>query len=190
MERFGPLAALIGEWEGDEGLDLSYHHAVDEVVETRYREKASFKPFGPVDNGDQHLYGLDYKAAMWRGDEEDPFHTELGYWMWCDRLGHVMRGFLIPRAVVLLAGGEVAADATSFHIEADAGHEAYGILSNPYLLERAKTVRYELDVTTSYDTFSYKEDSVLTMTEVPGEFHHTDSNTLHRVASYDLPPVD
>jgi hypothetical protein len=37
------------------------------------------KPFGPVDNGTQRLYGLDYKSSMWRGDEENPFHTEVGY---------------------------------------------------------------------------------------------------------------
>ena len=42
-----------------------------------YREKTSFKPFGPVDNGPQLLYGLDYRTAAWRGDEENPFHTEV-----------------------------------------------------------------------------------------------------------------
>ena len=40
------------------------------------------KPFGPVDNGTQALYGLDYRMAAWRGDEENPFHTEVGYWLW------------------------------------------------------------------------------------------------------------
>lgn len=52
------------------------------MLETPYREKCTFKAFGPVDNGDQHLYGLDYKTAMWRGDEDNPFHTEVGYWLW------------------------------------------------------------------------------------------------------------
>jgi len=38
-----------------------------------------------VDNGSQSLYGLDYKSAMWRWDEENPFHTEVGYWLWTPR---------------------------------------------------------------------------------------------------------
>jgi len=37
-DDLGPLAGLVGTWEG----------------------------------------GLDYRMAAWRGDEEDPFHTEVG----------------------------------------------------------------------------------------------------------------
>ncbi|MDZ4827734.1 MAG: heme-binding beta-barrel domain-containing protein [Actinomycetota bacterium] len=75
----GPRAGLIGEWEGDGGLDPAFSHAKGEVIDTPYREKVTMKPFGPVDNGSQHLYGLDYRSAMWRGSEENPFHTEVGY---------------------------------------------------------------------------------------------------------------
>ena len=42
--EWGPLAALIGEWEGDEGLDVSYHNVEGEVGETPYREKVTMKP--------------------------------------------------------------------------------------------------------------------------------------------------
>ena len=80
--EWGPLAALAGEWEGEGGLDVSFHHAEEAVGDTVYLERVTMKPFGPVDNGRQHIYGLDYKTAMWRNDEADPFHTELGYWLW------------------------------------------------------------------------------------------------------------
>lgn len=185
-ELLGPLGPLAGEWEGDDGLDLSYHHDVDEIVETPYREVLTFKPFGPVDNGSQHLYGLDYRTAMWRGDEEDPFHTEVGYWLWDAGLGHVMRGFVIPRASVILAGGEAAADAREFTLTAASGDPGYGMSTNPYLLERANCTRYEVTVRIDGETFSYDEDSVLTMTELPDELHHTDRNTLHRTEAYEL----
>lgn len=187
MNRFGPLAGLIGDWEGDEGLDVSYHHSVDRVVETPYREKASFKPFGPVDNGSQALYGLDYKSAMWRGDEEDPFHTEVGYWLWDGGSGQVMRAFVIPRGSAILAGGAATADATTFTMKAEAGDKTYGMATNPYLVERAMCVSYEVTVTVDGDRFTYEEDSVLKMTEVEDLFHHTDRNTLRRVSTYDLP---
>ena len=64
------------------GLDISWHNVEGELGETPYREKVSMKPFGPVDNGTQSLYGLDYRMAAWRGAEENPFHTEVGYWLW------------------------------------------------------------------------------------------------------------
>ncbi|MGI9600994.1 MAG: heme-binding beta-barrel domain-containing protein [Acidimicrobiales bacterium] len=190
MEHWGPLAALAGEWEGDDGLDVSYHHAEGEVGETPYRETISFKPFGPVDNGTQSLFGLDYRMAAWRADEEDPFHTEVGYWLWCADLGHVMRSFVIPRGSVIQAGGPAAADATTFTMKATSGDEEYGMATNPYLVEKAKCVTYEVTISIDGDTFSYEEDSVLDMVNIEGLFHHTDRNTLRRVAQAEFPPVD
>jgi len=90
LVEFGPLKGLVGEWKGDKGLDVSYHHDEKEVGDTVYREKTGFSPFGPVDNGTQSLFGLDYGMASWRNDEPDPFHTEVGYWLWDADAGHVM----------------------------------------------------------------------------------------------------
>src|SRR5207253_9030640 len=80
--EWGPLAALIGEWEGDQGLDFAYANAEGKVKDTPYREKTSMKPFGPVENGSQVLFGLDYRMVAWRGAEDDPVHTEAGCWRW------------------------------------------------------------------------------------------------------------
>lgn len=186
MNELGPLEALAGEWEGDEGMDLSFHHDVGEVVEAPYREKLTFKPFGPVDNGTQTLYGLDYRSAMWRGVEENPFHTEVGYWLWDAGLGHVMRAFVIPRGSAILAGGPASADATSFTLVADADGADYGMATNPYLDANAKCVHYEVTVTVGEGTFSYEEDSVLQMSNLDDLLHHTDRNTLRRTEAYRL----
>ena len=102
---WGPLAHLIGTWEGDEGLDVAFAHTTGSVGETPYRERIVMKPFGPVDNGTQALYGLDYRMSAWRGDEDDPFHTEVGYWLWDAADCAVMRCFMIPRGSTVLAGG-------------------------------------------------------------------------------------
>jgi len=185
-ELLGPLGPLAGTWEGDDGLDVSFHHDSDEVGETPYREVADFKPFGPVDNGTQHLYGLDYRASMWRRGEEDPFHTEVGYWLWDAGLGHVMRGFVIPRGSVILAGGEAAADASRFTLEAESGNPEYGMCTNPYLAGAARCTRYEVTVEIDGETFSYDEDSVLAMANLPEPLHHTDRNTLRRTATHEL----
>ena len=81
------------------------------------------KPFGPVDSGSQAIYGLDYKTAMWRDSEENPFHTEVGYWLWDGATGEVLRGFVVPRGITVLAGGIAAPDATSFTMSAAIGNE-------------------------------------------------------------------
>ena len=91
-----------------------FSHSQGEVLATPYLEKVTFKPFGPVDNGSQSLYGLDYKSAMWRGDEENPFHTEVGYWLWDGATGEVMRGFVVPRGITVLAGGTPTPTRRSF----------------------------------------------------------------------------
>lgn len=182
MDEWGPLAALAGEWEGDGGLDTAYSHERHEVLGTPFREKLTFKPFGPVNNGDQALYGLDYRTAMWRGEEENPFHTEVGYWLWDGAAGHLMRGFVVPRGITVLAGATVAADATSFTLRATLGHATWGICENPYLGAAASTKRYEVTVTIDGpDSWSYAEDTTLQMREFPDPFAHTDHNTLHRV---------
>ena len=57
MNEWGPLAALAGMWEGNDGLDVSFHNLEGRVGKTGYLEKTQLKPFGPVDNGDQCLAG-------------------------------------------------------------------------------------------------------------------------------------
>ena len=185
MTELGPLAPLVGTWEGDQGLDVSYHHADGEVGETEYFERVTFSSFGPVENGRQTLYGLDYRTAAWRKGEEhlDPFHTEVGYWLWDAAAGQVMRAFMVPRGAVLIAGGDATMDATELVMRAELGSATYGVLSNRYLDENARTVLYEVTIRfDGTDTWSYEEDTVLEMSVLDGQLHHTDRNTLHRVS--------
>ena len=180
-DEWGPLRALAGDWEGEGGLDTAYSHARHEVLGTPYLEKLTLKPFGPVDNGSQHLYGLDYKSAMWRGDEENPFHTEVGYWLWDAATGEIVRGFVVPRGITVLAGGTAEADATSFHLSAKQGHPQYAIGENTYLAGHASTLSYDVTITVNGDgTWSYDETTMLQMSEFDEPFAHTDRNTLHR----------
>ncbi len=184
MTEWGPLQALAGEWEGEGGLDTAFSHTRNTVLDTTYREKASLKPFGPVANGDQELYGLDYRSAMWRGDEENPFHTEVGYWLWDAAAGEVLRGFVVPRGITVLAGATTTADATEFTLNASIGAAQYGIGENKYLAKNASSRSYTATITTKPgdDTWSYHEVTTLDMKEFPEPFLHVDHNTLHRVA--------
>jgi hypothetical protein len=179
--EWGPLAALAGEWEGDQGLDVSFHNLDGDVGDTKYREKVTLKPFGPVDNGNQHLYGLDYRMAAWREGEENPFHTEVGYWLWDAATKQVMRCFMVPRGSTVLAGGTAEPHATTFIMNATLGDNTYGILSNKYLDENARSTEYTCTITVNGDTFSYDETTTYTHAK-GGVIAHTDRNTLRRVS--------
>lgn len=181
-DEWGPLGGLIGEWEAEGGLDTAYNHDKHEVLGTPYLEKVTFKPFGPVQNGRQFLYGLDYKTAMWRESEENPFHTEVGYWLWDSATDEILRGFVVPRGITVLAGGTATADATSFTLTATPGDRNYSIGENKYLTDNASTIGYTVDITITEDSWSYHETTMLKMTEFPEPFAHTDHNTLRRTA--------
>jgi hypothetical protein len=178
--EWGPLAGLVGEWTGSNGMDFSFHNAAGEPAETPYRENVSMKPFGPVANGAQHLYGLDYRMAAWRTnvEEENPFHTEVGYWLWDGATGEIMRCFMVPRGSTILAGGVAQANDTSFTMEATVDDEVYGILSNKYLAAKARTKKYVCTVTIDGTSWSYDECTTYDHA-IGGEIAHTDRNTLH-----------
>jgi hypothetical protein len=168
MSEWGPLAPLIGDWEGEGGLDHAFSHSRGAVFDTPYLEKVSMKPFGPVDNGAQSLYGLDYKTAMWRGSEDNPFHTEVGYWLWDAATGEVLAGAI-----------GVAADATSFTLTAKLGDARYGISENAYLGGKASSTAYTVTITANADgTWSYAEETTLAMANLDEPLAHSDSNTL------------
>lgn len=182
--EWGPLNALAGEWEGVGGLDTAYSNSKGEVVATPYVEKVSMKPFGPVENGKQTLFGLDYKTAMWRNDEANPFHTEVGYWLWDAATNEVLRGFVVPRGITVLAGGVADADAKTFTMSAKPGHPQYSIGENKYLAENAATVSYDVTITINDDgSWTYDETTMLRMRAMDNELlAHTDSATLKRVS--------
>ena len=181
VRNLGPLGPLAGVWVGDKGNDRA--PSDDRGVELNtFRERMTFDPIGRVDNHEQTLYGLSYTTVVRRIGEDDPFHQELGYWLWDAANEQVMRCFLVPRGIALIAGGTVKADAKQFELAAEVGSETYGIVSNRFLDVEFKTVRYTLKVG-FHDShnFSYEEDSVLRIKGQSELFHHTDANTLRRV---------
>jgi hypothetical protein len=183
-EEWGPLAGLIGTWEGDKGLDVSFHNEEGKVAETGYFERTTFKAFGPVANGRQELYGLDYRTAAWRKGEEhlDPFHTEVGYWLWDAADNQVFRCFMVPRGSTLIAGGTADAGATEFTMSAKLGVLHYGILSNQYLDQNAKTTSFDVTIKIDGETFSYDETTVYEHYLSKEPIMHTDRNTLTLVS--------
>jgi hypothetical protein len=180
--NLGPLAALVGAWEGDQGIDVSFNHAKGESLSTPYYERRTYAPLGPVGNGTQELYGLDYRMESIRKGEDSPFHTEVGYWLWDAATSDVIACVVVPRGMSLIAGGKASADASKLSLTAERGSTTHGILANGYLDSKAQGCRFSLKLTISGDTLSYEQDTVLSMSVQDAEFHHTDVNTLKKVS--------
>ncbi len=181
--QLGPLGALAGEWEGEHGFDSAYSHSTREAVITPYRERVTLTPFAPVRNGSQQLYGLDYRTAMWRGNETVPFHAEVGYWLWDGATGEIVRAFVVPRGITVLAGGTANSEAATFTLSALKGEGDYTIAENEYLSRRASTLSYRVTVDVDADgTWSYHEVTMLKFSERDEPFTHADRNILHRAS--------
>ncbi len=181
LKNLGPLAPLAGIWEGEEGEDTAPSPGRGTEI-NKFRERITFEPLGPVKNHEQVLYGLRYSTTAWPLGKEEPFHEELGYWLWDSDGKQVLRCFMVPRGVTILAGGTVDPGAKTFELSADVGSETYGICSNLFLDEAFKTVRYELKIAIHDDqSFSYEEDTQLKIKGQTDLFHHTDKNKLKKV---------
>lgn len=74
----GPLAGLIGVWEGNSGVDISPglpDHALTDT-ESGYRERWAMELVSPaVENHDQKLRQLTCATNAWRCDPSTAGHT-------------------------------------------------------------------------------------------------------------------
>jgi hypothetical protein len=180
-DALGPLGPLIGTWEGSRGYDDAYVYSIGREQCAQFREHTTFKPGGPAHNGAQALYRLDYTTTAWRIGEDDPFHTEVGYWFWDAAHNLVMRGLVTPRGIVVLAGGSATPGDTVLTVVAKAGFEEFGILSNPHLIPTAKTTEFRMTVDLSTpDEFSYDQQTYMLQPRMEGPYCHRDRNTLTR----------
>lgn len=186
-QKLGPLTPLVGEWEGNVGVDLSYHNQDDITQETSYFEKATFHPIPVQENGKQTIEGLNYKMTAWRHGEEAmaSFHDEVGYLLWEKSTQQVMRVVVFGRGIAMIAGATAQPRDKSIQFKATPGDPCYGILQNKYLMERAELMSFDSVFTFNEDgTFTHTSDLVLKLAAIGKEMHHTDRNTLHLVKRY------
>lgn len=181
LKNLGPLTGLAGVWRGTKGVDL--HPAVDGPEQEPYVEHYELQPIDPQTNGPQLLYGLRYHCHIVRPDDVETFHDQVGYWLWEPATGTIFHTLAIPRAQVAMAVGKASPDAKKFRVEAVRGSLTSGIVSNPFLEHAFKTTNWVMDVTINPDgTWSYEQDTVLVVPNLAEPFHHTDRNTLTKIA--------
>ncbi|PIP95997.1 MAG: FABP family protein [Bdellovibrio sp. CG12_big_fil_rev_8_21_14_0_65_39_13] len=182
-EKFGPLSFLVGEWESKGWT--GENKALDpdrEEENTKFRQIMSFTPIDDVENHEQVLCVLRYSTTAWEEGDENPFHEEVGYWIWDAENKQVMKSFIVPRGISVNAGGTSTETAKSFKVQAKVGSDTYSVASNLFLDREFKTLQYDLEVTQlNEQTFRYSEDTQIKMKGRPEIFHHTEKNTMVKI---------
>jgi hypothetical protein len=181
LRNLGPLAQMAGIWEGTRGLDVK--PKAEGPKKQAFVDRIELQPIDPQTNGPQLFYGLRYHQHVVKPNQVKTYHDQVGYWLWEPATGTVIQTLTIPRAQVVMAVGKTTLDAKSFELVATLEDECYGIRSTPFLQYAFKTVEYRIKVTIHGDgTWSYDEDTVLMIRGKEEPFHHTDRNTLTRIA--------
>lgn len=181
LKNLGPLSGMAGVWEGRRGFDVN--PKAEGSRKQVYVERMELQPIDPQTNGPQLFYGLRYHTHVVKPDEVATYHDQVGYWLWEPATSTVIHTLTIPRAQIVMAVGRASADTKEFELIATHDSEHFGIRSAPFLDYAFKTVEFRIRVTLNPDgTWSYEEDTVLMIRGRPEPFHHTDQNTLTRIA--------
>lgn len=180
LANLGPLTGMAGIWEGRRGLDTN--PKADGPEKQAFIERMELQPIDAQTNGPQMFYGLRYHAHILKPDDPETFHDQVGYWLWEPATGRLIQTLSIPRGQAAMAVGEAAPDAKSFTLKAERGSTVNGIVSNPFLEQAFRTDSFTITVTKHDDgSWSYEQDTVLTIPGQSEPFHHTDRNTLHKI---------
>lgn len=187
--NYGPLRFLIGKWES-RGL-TGENQAPDpdrKVENTKFRQIMIFEPIGIVENHEQILSALRYHTKAWEEGKhsptDDPFHEEVGYFIWDEQNSQIMKSFIVPRGIAVNAGGTAQQDSTEFTVTATLGSTTYGVCSNLFLDQEFQTVKY--DITFSFvdeNQFIYSENTQIKIKGQNRIFDHTEKNTMFKLES-------
>jgi len=188
LANLGPLAAMAGVWTGTRGLDVA--PKADGPESEAFIENYTLQPIDAQVNGPQLFYGLRYHTQIFKPDDPETFHDQVGYWLWEPATGNLILTLAIPRGQVAMYSGHAAADAKSFTLRAVRGSLTNGIISVPFLEHSFRTDSCTMSVTVHADgTWSYEHDTVLVIPGQAEPFHHTDRNTLRKVGEPSLNPT-
>jgi hypothetical protein len=184
----GPLADMIGVWEGGAGVDVAPEP--DGAETNPYYETITYSAVGNVTNAEsQNLSAVHYHKIVSRKSDGEVFHNETGYWMWDSNAETVMYSLVIPRAVCVLAGGKYTGEMDQggrivINVAASIDDENWKIIQSPFMLENARTFMLENARTREFrqevligdGRLSYSETTIL---DIYGkDFEHTDQNEL------------
>lgn len=169
--EFGPIAGLVGTWEGDKGVDVAPGKSAPLVAP--YFETIKIEVVGDVTNaGTQKLAVLSYHQEVFRKADGKKFHDQIGYWIYDAATKEIHHTLSIPRAVTLMASGKLT-ESGAIKVSTDSE-----IGQSSFMQKNAKTTKFEMTLTLDGDSLSY---AMTTHVDIYGKaFPHTDANVLTR----------
>ncbi|WP_196139058.1 heme-binding beta-barrel domain-containing protein [Aliikangiella sp. G2MR2-5] len=174
---YGPLACLVGEWQGCSGIDVSPEEDGKEI--NNYREILTFRRAGDLDNAEtQELVVVEYRQTVHRIDDEKLIHQESGYYSWDSENRQLIKSFSIPRGIAIVASGELNFSSEKMICSLKADHET-GISESMFMQENAKTRSYLFEMSVEGDSLTYRQSMTLDIYD--REFEHTDKHTLKKI---------
>jgi len=182
--NYGPLAALVGVWKGDKGVDKAPEPDGEE--RNPYYETIAFEAAGDVTNAEkQTLSVVRYHQVVSRKSNDEVFHDQVGFWLWDPADGTLVETFVIPRGVAVVAGGNLPQPQNLegelvFDVRADAGSPEFGIVQAPFMFKQAKTTAFTHTISVAGDEMRYSEITFLDIYDKTN-YEHKDLNTLQRV---------
>jgi len=149
---YGPLAQLIGKWVGTKGLDNA-PDANANPDESAFTDEMVFTVAGPAENAEeQNLVSVKYHHVVRKLENGHIFHDQIGHWIYEKNTNIIIHSLSIPRAVCLLS---------------------------PFMLEKAKTKAFKMNLSVKNNELNYHE---VTSLHIYGkDFEHIDKSTLFRV---------
>jgi hypothetical protein len=182
---YGPLAGMVGTWEGDCGMDAAPEPDGEE--HNPYYETIEFVAAGDVTNAEQQtLSVVRYHQVVKRKSNDEVFHDQVGYWLWDPADNAIVETFVIPRGVAVVAGGSAAPSAAAgdvvvLEVSVEAGSGECGIVQAPFMFKQARTTGFTHRLTVVGDEMSYSETTLLDIYDKKS-YEHTDENSLRRVS--------
>ena len=145
---YGPLAQLLGKWVGSRGVDVAPDNQA-KIDKSAFTDEMMFTPSGPAVNAEeQELVSIKYHHIVRRSENGCIFHDQIGHWIYEPSTNLVMHSLSIPRGLTLLAGGKLSSESneTIFSVKAELGSETFGIAQSPFMMEKAKTKAFEMEI--------------------------------------------
>lgn len=178
---YGPLAKLVGRWIGNRGLDDA-PDANANSDKTAYTDELTFEVAGPAENAEeQQLVAVRYHHLVRKLENGKIFHDQIGHWTYEPSTQLITHSLSIPRAVCLLAGGQFRIEDGKdiYSVESKKGSESFGIAQSKFMLEKATTKAFKLEMIVCGNELSYHETTSL---EIYGKsFEHTDKSVMYKV---------
>ncbi|MBL4863263.1 MAG: FABP family protein [Crocinitomicaceae bacterium] len=178
---YGPLAQLIGKWVGTKGLDTA-PDANANPDDTAFSDEIVFTAAGPAENAEeQNLVSIKYHHIVRKLENGHVFHDQIGHWIYEKSTDTIMHSLSIPRGVCLLAGGKYQENngESIFSVKAEASSQTYGIIQSPFMLEKARTKAFKMNLSVKHNELNYHQITSLHIYEK--DFEHIDKSTLFRV---------